>query len=269
MAPQVEMETVGGLRVRMLRARRESKMGRESKTGRESKMGRESKILFLHGANGFPGWLPMFERLAESHEVWVPEHPGFGASDDAPGLVNVSDFAYYYLDFLERYDLREVHVMGHSLGGWIASEVAVRDCSRFASLTLFAPAGVRIKGIQTGDNFIWAPDEAVRTVFYDQALAERILSRVIGEEEQDQIIRTRLMGGAAGLGAALVQSASGEMAAPDPYPHAAAVGGGGPAAAGGLCEGLAGAGAGHSERDFWGMRAFAAYRADREGAGQA
>jgi pimeloyl-ACP methyl ester carboxylesterase len=117
MAPVASVEAVNDLKVRVLRG------------------GSGPTLLFLHGAGGFPGWLPWFDRLSASHQVIVVEHPGFGASDDAPGLVNVSDFAFYYLDFLERYDLREVHLAGHSLGGWIAAEIAIRDRSRLASLT--------------------------------------------------------------------------------------------------------------------------------------
>jgi pimeloyl-ACP methyl ester carboxylesterase len=175
MTPTESTATINGLKFRLLRG------------------GRGTPVLFLHGANGFPGWLPLFERLSADHDVIVPEHPGFGASDDAPGLVNVSDFAFYYLDFLEQMNLPEVHVIGHSLGGWISAESAIRDRSRLASLTLLAPAGVRIKGVPTGDNFIWTPDEAARLVVYDQALAEQAIARVLTSEEQDQMIRTRLM----------------------------------------------------------------------------
>jgi pimeloyl-ACP methyl ester carboxylesterase len=182
MTPTESTATINGLKFRLLRG------------------GRGTPVLFLHGANGFPGWLPLFERLSADHDVIVPEHPGFGASDDAPGLVNVSDFAFYYLDFLEQMNLPEVHVIGHSLGGWISAEIAIRDRSRLASLTLLAPAGVRIKGVPTGDNFIWTPDEAARLVVYDQALAEQAIARVLTSEEQDQMIRTRLM--AARLGSA-------------------------------------------------------------------
>jgi pimeloyl-ACP methyl ester carboxylesterase len=148
-------------------------------------------VLFLHGAGGFPVWLPIFEQLSQSHQVIVPEHPNFGASGDAPDLRNVGDYAYYYLDFIDKLGLEKLHLVGHSLGGWISAELAVRDCSRLASLTLLAPAGVRVKGIPSGDNFIWTPEETVRTVFHDQKLAEQILSIVPTEEQQAEIIRTR------------------------------------------------------------------------------
>src|SRR5689334_20213585 len=116
-------------------------------------------LLFLHGAGGWPAWGAFFDRLAQGHEVIVPEHPGFGVSDNPPALRNVGDLAMYYLDFLDALGGPPVHLVGHSLGGWIAAEIVVRNASRLKSLTLIAPAGVRVKGMICGDNFIWSREE--------------------------------------------------------------------------------------------------------------
>ena len=87
-------------------------------------------LLFLHGANGLPVWLPVFDLLSKQFEVFVPEHPGFGTSDNPAWLRNIGDLAMYYLDFLDEFGPHEVHVVGQSLGGWAAAEAAVRNCSR-------------------------------------------------------------------------------------------------------------------------------------------
>ena len=73
------------------------------------------------------------------------------------------------------------------------AEVAVRNCSRLASLALLSPAGVRIKGIPSGDTFIWAPDEATRNLFHDQSFAEQILAQAPTEEEADLLLTNRFM----------------------------------------------------------------------------
>jgi pimeloyl-ACP methyl ester carboxylesterase len=122
-------------------------------------------LLYLHGANGLPLWGPMFDLLAQEFEVFVPEHPGFGVSDNPSWIRNVGDLAMYYLDFLDGLGPYQVHLVGHSLGGWTAAEIAVRNGSRLKSLSLLAPAGLRVKGVPSGDNFIWGPEEAVRTKF--------------------------------------------------------------------------------------------------------
>jgi pimeloyl-ACP methyl ester carboxylesterase len=155
--------------------------------------GRGAPLIYLHGAAGLAGWLPFFARLADRHEVVVPEHPGFGTSDNPPWIRNVGDLAMYYLDFLDELGAERVHLVGHSLGGWTAAELAVRNCSRLATLTLIAPAGVRVKGVPCGDNFIWSPEEAARNLFHDQFFAEKMLAQVATEEEADRQLTNRFM----------------------------------------------------------------------------
>jgi len=146
--------------------------------------GRGPQLIFLHGAGGWPLWLPFFDKLAQRYEVLVPEHPGFGVSDNPAWIRNVPDLAMYYLDVLDATYKAPVHVIGHSLGGWTAAEAAVRNSTRIASLTLLAPAGIRVKGHPPGDNFIWSPEEAVRNRFHDQALAEAALAAPPPTDEQ-------------------------------------------------------------------------------------
>jgi pimeloyl-ACP methyl ester carboxylesterase len=150
-------------------------------------------FVFFHGAAGLPGWIPFFEKLAKKFEVFVPEHPGFGDSDLPPWIRNVGDMALYYLDFLDDLGFQRVHLAGHSLGGWIAAELAVRNCSRVIDLTLIAPAGIRIKGVPSGDNFIWSPEELTRNLFYDSLLAEQRLAQTPSEQESERELKNRYM----------------------------------------------------------------------------
>ena len=146
--------------------------------------GRGPKLLFLHGAGGWPAWLPFFERLAQTYELLVPEHPGFGASDNPPQIRHVPDLAMYYLDLLDATFAEPVHVIGHSLGGWTAAEVAVRNTGRVKSLTLLAPAGIRVKGSPPGDVFIWSPQEAAKNRFVDPKFVEAALTAPPPTDEQ-------------------------------------------------------------------------------------
>jgi len=153
--------------------------------------GRGPKILFLHGAGGVPQWLPFFDALAERYELLVPEHPGFGGSDDPASIRSTADLAMFYLDLLEVLGLDRLHLIGSSLGGWLAAEILIRDRSRFASLVQLAPAGIRVKGVPAGDNFIWGPEEAVRNLYDDQAFAECILGLNLDEAQLDAILHNR------------------------------------------------------------------------------
>jgi len=153
--------------------------------------GRGPKVLFLHGAGGVPQWLPFFDALAERCELWVPEHPGFGGSDDPPWIRSMADLALFYLDFVEEAGLDRIHLIGNSLGGWLAAEMLIRDRSRFRSLVQLAPAGIRVKGVPPGDNFIWGPEEAVRNLFHDQTFADRMLALQPEAAQLDLLLKNR------------------------------------------------------------------------------
>jgi alpha-beta hydrolase superfamily lysophospholipase len=84
--------------------------------------GRGPAVLFLNGAGGVPQWLPFFDALAERYELLVPEHPGFGGSDDPPWIHSMPDLAMFYLDIVEEAGLDRIHLIGNSLGGWLAAE---------------------------------------------------------------------------------------------------------------------------------------------------
>src|SRR5215813_13868299 len=74
-------------------------------------------VLFLHGAGGVPQWLPFFDKLAERYELLVPEHPGFGGSDNPPWIRSMADLAMFYLDLVEETGLDRIHLIGNSLAG--------------------------------------------------------------------------------------------------------------------------------------------------------
>lgn len=153
--------------------------------------GKGPPLLFFHGADGYTQWLPFFDALAEGHEILVPEHPGFGTSDDPPLIRSVADMAMFYLDFLETLDLKNVHFVGHSLGAWIAAEILIRDRARAKSLTVMSAAGLRVEGVTSGDIFIWNREELLRNMFHDQAYAEVILALNLTDEQIDLALKNR------------------------------------------------------------------------------
>src|SRR5215510_5000728 len=118
-------------------------------------------LLFLHGGGGAGIWLPCMAKLAKKFDVIVPEHPGFGASDTPAWLDTVADLANYYLAFLDELDLRGVHLVGSSLGGWIAADLAVRNAARLASLTLIAAAGIHVKDVAQVDSFLSGEEQRI------------------------------------------------------------------------------------------------------------
>lgn len=148
-------------------------------------------LVFLHGASGAPAIMPFMETLAQRFDVLVPEHPGYGLSDEPEWLDNIHDAAYFYLDFLKHLRLKNVTLMGSSMGGWMAMEMAVRDTSRIKSLVLVSPAGIQAPGVTPADIFLMSPEELVRRLFHDAKLAEQRLAEPVTAEAIDVALKNR------------------------------------------------------------------------------
>ena len=148
-------------------------------------------LLFLHGAGGGGHWLPFMADLATGHDVIVPEHPGFGASDTPDWLDTIPDLANFYLDLLDQLDLTDVDLVGHSIGGWIAAELATRNTRRLASLTLICPAGIHVKGVPQVDTFLSNDERRIRDMYHDQKYADEMLKRAQAPELEDIHLKNR------------------------------------------------------------------------------
>jgi pimeloyl-ACP methyl ester carboxylesterase len=107
--------------------------------------------------------------------VYAPEHPGFGGSDDPLWLDEIADLAYFHLDLLQALRLDRVHLVGTSLGGWVAAEMAVRNTARLASLTLVGAVGITARGAPIPDTFRMPDDENLRRYYADPERAARRL----------------------------------------------------------------------------------------------
>ena len=148
-------------------------------------------VLFLHGPQGFAGSGAATELLAGRFDVLAPDHPGFGLSDAPDMLDDVPDVAFFYLDVLASLGLRDVHIVGHSLGGWIALEMAVRSTERIKSLILAAPAGIRVKGVPRADMFMCSQDELTRLLFVGSGGPQWQAEQLATPEAQEIFDRNR------------------------------------------------------------------------------
>jgi pimeloyl-ACP methyl ester carboxylesterase len=149
-------------------------------------------VLFLHGAGGVQDWAPFMDALSDRHRLLVPDHPWFGGSGSPEWIESVGDLAYFYLDLLGALGLAGAHVIGNSLGGWIAAEMAVRDTRRLASLTLLAPAGLHLRGVPKGDIFLWNAEQTVRNLFARPEYVEAALARTMDESALELALKNRL-----------------------------------------------------------------------------
>jgi pimeloyl-ACP methyl ester carboxylesterase len=108
-------------------------------------------LLFLHAENGVAPAAAAIEELAKGARVMAPTHPGFGRSELPKGMRTVDDLSYFYLDLLDQLDLRDLAVVGVSLGGWIAAAIAVKSTERLSRLIMANAVGVKVADRETRD----------------------------------------------------------------------------------------------------------------------
>jgi pimeloyl-ACP methyl ester carboxylesterase len=128
-------------------------------------------VLLLHGGGGPPSMGPLPSALAEDFEVIAPVHPGFAGTPRPDWYDGIDDIALSYLQLLEQRDLRDVLVVGSSVGGWIASEMAVREHDRISGIVLLNAVGINVEGIELADFFSLTPQELAAYAFHNPAAA--------------------------------------------------------------------------------------------------
>ena len=147
-------------------------------------------LVILHGASGAQ-WPPFMHQLAQKFDVIAPEHPGFGESDTPDWLDTIHDLAYFYLDLFAELKLKDINLVGLSLGGWIAAEIAVRATARLASLTLAGASGLHVDGVAQLDPFLRGEEQRLRDFFYDQKKADDVIARALRPELEDIALKNR------------------------------------------------------------------------------
>ncbi len=130
--------------------------------------GTGAPLLWLHAEHG-GGWPPALRRLAQHFDVIAPDLPGFGGSATPEWLDTIHDLAFFTLELLEALNLHAVRLVGASLGGWVATEAAVRDRSRLSHLALLNPMGLHVKGLAAQDPFLATPEETMAANFHNAA----------------------------------------------------------------------------------------------------
>ena len=105
--------------------------------------GTGAPVLVLHEELGHSGWLRWHSELARTRTVIIPHHPGFGKTPRIDSVRTVRDLGNFYTKALRAQNLRPIDVIGFSLGGWIAADMAASDPSQFRKMVLVAPTGVK------------------------------------------------------------------------------------------------------------------------------
>jgi pimeloyl-ACP methyl ester carboxylesterase len=132
--------------------------------------GQGRPILFLHGSGGFDPRQPFVAPLTAKRRLVAPAHPGFGKSSLPDWLDSVDDIAHLYLELMDFLKYRDVDVVGCSIGGWIAAEMATKSPDRFRRLVLVGPVGIKVgpaDKLDIPDIFAMPESEVQKLIYHD------------------------------------------------------------------------------------------------------
>jgi pimeloyl-ACP methyl ester carboxylesterase len=126
-------------------------------------------VLVLHGGAGPISVNAFADELAqtESARVLTPTHPGFNGTPRPDELNSIRALAALYSDLLDALDLTEVTVIGNSIGGWIAAEMATLASPRIRATVLVDAVGIDVPGHPVVDFFSLTLDQVAELSYHD------------------------------------------------------------------------------------------------------
>ena len=151
------------------------------------KGGSGAPLLIIEGEMGHHGWLRYHDALAQKHTLYIPAPPGFGKSPQVDWMRNVRDTAGVLLEALDDMDLGPVDLMGFSLGGWLAAEMAAMSPGSFNKLILVAAAGIRPPTGEIFDMFVVTAKEFMVAEFLDPATTPEF-ERICPDEPSPELM---------------------------------------------------------------------------------
>jgi len=138
--------------------------------------GSGAPVVFLHGAGGLLTDNPFLDALAQRYHVFAPEWPGYGESTGDELLEDMLDFALHGWDLVDALGLRQPHLIGHSMGGMIAAEMACLAPRDLGRLVLVGAAGLWLEERPIPDIFAMLPHEIAEALFVDPARGAALLT---------------------------------------------------------------------------------------------
>jgi pimeloyl-ACP methyl ester carboxylesterase len=133
-------------------------------------------VMFFHAAGGLLKDNPFLDQLAVRYHVFAAELPGYGESTGEELLEDMLDFTLHGWDVVESLGLSRPHLIGHSMGGMIAAEMAAIAPNDLGKLVLVSPAGLWLDEHPIPDLFALLPFQFAELLFHDPARGQALLT---------------------------------------------------------------------------------------------
>lgn len=126
-------------------------------------------LLILHEEMGYSGWMSWHSALARDYSLLIPLAPGFGCAPRIDWIASVRDLAGVYARLVREQNLAPIDVVGFSLGGWIAAEMAALDPALLRRMVLVAPLGIKPEQGEILDAFSLTHHAQLQATLFDAA----------------------------------------------------------------------------------------------------
>jgi pimeloyl-ACP methyl ester carboxylesterase len=138
--------------------------------------GRGAPLVYFHGAGGLLKDNLFLDALAQRNSVFAPEWPGYGESSGDELLEDMLDFSLHGWDVVDALGLTRPNILGHSMGGMIAAEMACLAPRDVGKLVLASPAGLWIDAHPIPDVFAMLPFEIANVMFADPQKGQSMMT---------------------------------------------------------------------------------------------
>ena len=158
--------------------------------------GSGAPLLALHGAGGSQGWMQYHQALAEHFTVYAPSHPGYGPSQRPEWLETMTDMAHFYHGFIDTLGLEQPAVLGTSIGGWLAAEIAAMCPHHLRRMVLVDAVGLKPEVGEIAEILMCSREEAANLRFYDTSQVpnyDDLFNHNLTPEERDVQFRNQEM----------------------------------------------------------------------------
>ena len=132
--------------------------------------GSGAPLIVLHGGGGLDPNHKVMALIGAGRRLVRPSHPGFGTSGLPDWIDCVDDAAYIHLELMDRLGIARADLIGCSVGGWIAAEMATKAPERFRRIVMVGPVGVKTgpaDRLDIPDIFALPQAEVERLTFHD------------------------------------------------------------------------------------------------------
>jgi pimeloyl-ACP methyl ester carboxylesterase len=136
----------------------------------------EGSVVSFHGATGHVANEPTLGALSSHFAVYAPVWPGYGEQGGEEKLEDMQDFALHGADIVEALGLHKPHLIGHSMGGMVAAEMAAAAPGLYGKLVLIAPLGLWLEDHPLTDIYALLPFEFPPLLFHDAAAGTGLMA---------------------------------------------------------------------------------------------